>query len=137
MLRKAYSGLTTDIGVLVAHARAAGNDFLQGTMGSWVLPAPAVLPINILVPGLVNLSTSPADPAPYQGYAVITKVSPALSNVLVQSWMYGTDGYRQSGAGYTDEGGQWSMYIPGAVPGVVDNVSTPAFGQTRNTFIVF
>lgn len=53
------------------------------------------------------------------------------------SYMYGTDGYAQSGAGYSNSAGEWGMFIPGAVPNVVDNISTYVLGQTRTTSIVF
>jgi len=72
---------------------------------------------------------SPADPGPFQRVTVSAQIFPPHAGVLVEISMQGTDGYTTSTTTMTDAMGKVYLGIPGAEPGVVDDVVARIIGE--------
>ena len=87
---------------------------------------------------VIKISVNPADPAPKQTVSVTVTVLNALEGTPVSYSVAGTDGYSQSGTLSTDQNGQVSFSIPGALEeGVVDTVTVTAGSITEQYTYVF
>ena len=91
-----------------------------------------------------NLTTSPPDPDPNQGYtiyATILNVIPGIDQAKLS--MVGSDGYTKEQTFELDASGVCSMFIPGALEGVRDDITAevinqyPQPGQTVTISIIF
>lgn len=72
---------------------------------------------------------SPAAPRSGQAVTATAQVFPPEPGVLVELWMEGTDGYTTSTTSMTNAMGKVFLHIPGAEPGVVDNVVARIIGE--------
>lgn len=72
---------------------------------------------------------SPANPGSYKAVTVTAQISPGDAGVLVEISMTGTDGYTTSTTAMTDAMGKVSLRIPGAAPGVIDDVVARIIGE--------
>ncbi len=72
---------------------------------------------------------SPASPGPYQAVRITAQIFPANAGVLIEISMHGTDGYNKSKTAMTDAMGKVTLDIPGAAPGVRDDVVARIIGE--------
>jgi len=91
-----------------------------------------------------ELYTSPSDPDPLQGYTIYVNILNGIPNVdMVKLSMEGTDGYTKTQTYTVGTSSIFSMHIPGASGGVVDEITAevvnqyPQPGQTKRIKIIF
>ena len=65
---------------------------------------------------------SPADPASYQDVIVTAQIFPPEAGILIEISMHGTDKYATSTTAMTNAMGKVFLHIPGADPGVLDDI---------------
>lgn len=96
------------------------------------VPIPGPLPTLTIDIGsssrLSDATTSPLDPAPFEGYTFSVSVScvPSSGAIAVLS-IVGTDGYQDSSAVSLTADGTASLFVPGAQDGVVDTLRAVLF----------
>ncbi len=75
----------------------------------------------------------PPSPAAYQGVTVVATLMPVTQGCDIHFSIIGTDGYSNSATYTSNQNGQASFYIPGAMPGVFDKVTITASNGASHT----
>lgn len=102
----------------------------QGPFGTFSLQVPGKIAI-------LSFTTSPIDPAPFQGYTATAEVGCAPPNTSVELSIFGTDGYHDSTVCTISGTASCALFVPGAEAGVVDTLTVEAEGLSRTISIVF
>lgn len=118
-----------------------GKGIINTGSGS-TAPANGPFPSFTVDPGdqveIVSFTTSPADPAPSQGYVATAVIHCAPPNTRVTISISGTDGYSDSATSTIQGDVNVTLSVPGAAAGVVDTVRVAITnGPSRQVVLVF
>jgi hypothetical protein len=121
-------------------ARIPGEGQFSG--GSAVVSASGPIPnFNVDAGGdveIVSFTTSPSDPAPFQGYTAFAEIRCAAPGTRVTLSIIGTDGYSDSITHIVTGDQTVSLFVPGAEESIVDRVTvTIDGGPSRQVVLVF
>jgi hypothetical protein len=87
---------------------------------------------------ILSFTTTPVDPAPFQGYLAEALITCAPPNTVVTISIVGTDGYTDSTSVTIQGDANVSLFVPGGAAGVIDTVTVQVSGgPTRQIVLVF
>ncbi len=85
---------------------------------------------------IASFGTTPLDPAPFESYVATAEIVCAPPGTQVNMSIVGTDGYTDAISCFVEGNQSCSLFVPGAVEGVVDTVTVQVVGGPARTVVL-